>query len=714
VGGFRPLIIFHLGLLFSVLFAQQTYEVTGSVSVAATGKPLQNVNIVLVGTGRGAATDRQGRFTIAAIPAGSYQLVASAVGFLEVKQTIRVPLSAPLIIQMEESYLQMEAVVVTGTRSERLYSEAPVATEVISRQDIMDSGARDIGELLDQRAGVSVTSSVEGGAVVNLLGIDSKYILVLLDGQPITGKFNNRIDLDQISTAVVDKVEIIKGPSSSLYGSEAMGGVINIITHHKLARSPFTLDVRYTGDHDRFNPLAQREGKRNVRLNVFLPLKSTVIQLDGELLRANVDKAIQYIDVDQYQKLSLRGAVDWSIRPEHRLQVSASQFEKYELGRTPLMHTRTDVNRRSLDLSYQGKLFTNWDLRVLIRSEDYQRDYLQSRPWGPEVKAESTRETEREMEITGTYQAFENSLNFGAELQQDRFYSARVSGGQHVLDSQGLFFQHERQWSPHFTSILGLRVDDNEEIRPVFSPRTAFMYSFAERWKLRAMLGTGFRMPSFLDRYIEWNHQQFGYQIIGNPRLKPETSRGITLSLEYYHPGVYQVSLSAYYQQFKDMIVDSLLAPGHFTYVNVERVYYSGIELQGRWNMNPSWLLSWGYNYALNKDGKTGDLVPNHPIHSANLRLRYKHPQGRLRGALKVKFVGPYPVDEFIITSQVIARKQRSAYSVLDFDGSYRLNHMFTLSFGAKNLLDTTDDHFGPFIGRTVYIELNAEINRKG
>ena len=117
----------------------------------------------------------------------------------------------------------MDELVVTGTRTEKFRSEAPISTEVINKKEIQNSGARNIAELLSQRAGVSLQTSVAGGSILNVLGMDSRYVLILIDGQPITGKFNDRVSLDQILTVQVEKVEIVKGPSSSLYGSEAMG-----------------------------------------------------------------------------------------------------------------------------------------------------------------------------------------------------------------------------------------------------------------------------------------------------------------------------------------------------------------------------------------------------------------------------------------------------------------------------------------------------------
>ena len=126
--------------------------------------------------------------------------------------------------------LTMNELVVTATRTKKLHDNVPIATEIITKNDIENSGSRNIADLLSQRSGVSLQTSVEGGTVLNILGMDSRYILILMDGQPITGRFNNRVALDQILTSRVIKVEIVKGPNSSLYGSEAMAGVINIIT----------------------------------------------------------------------------------------------------------------------------------------------------------------------------------------------------------------------------------------------------------------------------------------------------------------------------------------------------------------------------------------------------------------------------------------------------------------------------------------------------
>ena len=122
----------------------------------------------------------------------------------------------------------------TGTRSNKIYKNTPIATEVISKRDLESSGALNIKELLLTQSGISESPSIYGAYDINIQGMDSKNILFLIDGQPVTGKFYNRISLDHISTDNVEKIEITKGPSSSLYGSSAMGGTINIITGYNI------------------------------------------------------------------------------------------------------------------------------------------------------------------------------------------------------------------------------------------------------------------------------------------------------------------------------------------------------------------------------------------------------------------------------------------------------------------------------------------------
>lgn len=684
----------------------------GRVVDLATGQPLIGVNVMVIGTHRGDATDMEGRFTIAGLPPGNITLLTSAIGYEDARTSVQLPRRDPLDIRLRETFFQMDEIVVTGTRTEKVFRDVPIATEVISRQDILDSGARNMGELLEQRSGVTVNPGVEGGQTVNLLGIDSKYILIMVDGQPVTGKFNNRISLDQISTTMVDKVEIIKGPSSAMYGSEAMGGVINIITNRRLSAAPLAVRSRFTGSREGWNPFYLDHGKRDLRLNFDQDWKNLRLQLDVDGLWANVDKSIKYIDVDRYQKLALRSDLTWQIAPAHVLSFWLNRFgttEENLLRSQDLVTATTEVERTTVLMEHRWQVTPALHLKTVGRQDRYGRQFSRL-----DEGASTTRENETEAEVNLVYETTTVTVNAGAELGRDVYRNERVSGGSHERALVGVYLQAEWQLPPDLTLIAGGRGDDNDEIDdPIFSPRLAAMYSLGEHWKLRASWGEGFRMPSFMDRYMDWSHLQYGYAIIGNPDLMPETSEGVNLGLEYYLPGLYQVTVTVYHNRFDDMIDDFMLEPGLFTYKNVGQVHFNGLEIQGRWNVSRSWLASWGYNYVNNRIVKSQDLpegepVPNTQPHMATVRLSHKHPGGRLSHALKTKLIAPYQASSFDPELGRYVGKEHAPQPVVDYDARLRLVGWLTLGVGVQNVLDYRDDEFGPFIGRTFYLELET------
>ncbi len=686
----------------------------GRVVDLATGQPLIGVNVMVIGTHRGDATDMEGRFTIAGLPPGNITLLTSAIGYEDARTSVQLPRRDPLDIRLRETFFQMDEIVVTGTRTEKVFRDVPIATEVISRQDILDSGARNMGELLEQRSGVTVNPGVEGGQTVNLLGIDSKYILIMVDGQPVTGKFNNRISLDQISTTMVDKVEIIKGPSSAMYGSEAMGGVINIITNRRLSAAPLAVRSRFTGSREGWNPFYLDHGKRDLRLNFDQDWKNLRLQLDVDGLWANVDKSIKYIDVDRYQKLALRSDMTWQIAPAHALSFWLNRFgttEENLLRSQDLVTATTEVERTTVLMEHRWQVTPALHLKTVGRQDRYGRQFSRL-----DEGASTTRENETEAEVNLVYETTTVTVNAGAELGRDVYRNERVSGGSHERALVGVYLQAEWQLPPDLTLIAGGRGDDNDEIDdPIFSPRLAAMYSLGEHWKLRASWGEGFRMPSFMDRYMDWSHLQYGYAIIGNPDLMPETSEGVNLGLEYYLPGLYQVTVTVYHNRFDDMIDDFMLEPGLFTYKNVGQVHFNGLEIQGRWNVSRSWLASWGYNYVNNRIVKSQDLpegepVPNTQPHMATVRLSHKLPGGRISQALKTKWIAPYQASSFDPKVGEYVREEHAPQPVVDYDARLRLVGWLTLGVGVQNVLDYRDDEFGPFIGRTFYLELETEL----
>ena len=218
-----------LFLLIPLSFANSQIKIAGTVIDNKSGSPLPLVNIYSSSSDVGEITDNKGRFSYTFNDKQRAELIFSHVAYENYHQVFDSTYDN-VVIRLNETLIQLNNVVVTSTRSGYLLRDVPVATEVIGKKEITESGATTVNELLQQRAGVSTSTNVDGGAIFNMLGLDSRYILILKDGQPITGQFNNRVDLNHISTNRLKKIEITKGPGSAVYGTDAMGGVINIIT----------------------------------------------------------------------------------------------------------------------------------------------------------------------------------------------------------------------------------------------------------------------------------------------------------------------------------------------------------------------------------------------------------------------------------------------------------------------------------------------------
>ena len=215
--------------LTCLLTSATNHQINGIVIDSKTLVGISDVNLYMPNLKSGVSTKDDGSFTLKINDTEDIQLRITHIAYVSKNMLINDKMEE-IIIKLNENFFISEDIVVTGTRSNKIYKNSPIATEVISRRDLESSGALNVNDLLLTQSGISASPAVYGGYDINIQGMNSKNILYLIDGQPVTGKFYSRTSLDQISTGNVEKIEITKGPSSSLYGSSAMGGTINIIT----------------------------------------------------------------------------------------------------------------------------------------------------------------------------------------------------------------------------------------------------------------------------------------------------------------------------------------------------------------------------------------------------------------------------------------------------------------------------------------------------
>ena len=699
--------VFVLSALSLLFGSSADDKVTGRVFDSSSKNSISNVNIYFPKEKVGATTDLNGNFQIEYKFDFPTTMEVAHIGYQTLYQTIDKNSSIDIDLALKKTFIKMDELVVTATRTKKLHKNVPIATEVINKSEIKRSGATNIADLLAQRSGVSLQTSVEGGSVLNLLGLDSRYILILVDGQPINGKFNNRVSLDQIQTYNVDKIEIVKGPSSSLYGSEAMAGVINIITTNELFEKSYDFSVRANNTENNVRNDGFGSGSSYLNFKINQPFKNLNMSLNVNLQEINRDQSIELIEIDLLKKQFLESILSFNVFENHDLSFKVNTYDQSESGKSKLMVTNTKIQRNNLSFSHAFKNYTQ-----TITSSTYKRNYLQNRPWGELERDDLTKESFVEYEGLFTKKIGKTDINSGIEIHSASYSSDRIKDGNQSILNKSIFLQTSFDVVEKFNFIIGIRNDDFSEYSSVINPRIGMMYSIDKNWKLRTAWGKGFRAPSFMERFIDWNHAQFNYSVQGNSQLKPEISNGTTLGVEYTDPSRHQISLMLYHTDFSNLINDYVIQPGLLSYQNIESATFSGLELMHQWKVSNYFNSRVSINWLDNRDEKNNPIPNTMPL-SINGNLSYFN-DNNVRTTFIVKWVAPYLPQEFDPSKGIFvnADKKLNGYAIIDLTGSKVFYDFINVRFGINNLTNYIDNRFGPFVGRSAFLEFSTNINK--
>ena len=708
----------YLIVLFLLIFSTAKPEIRleGTVLNQKNDSPIAMVNVYDSYSEIGAITNSEGKFSIILKDQKTAKLTFSHIAFDNYHQDFDSSKSN-LTIKMPETLIQLDDVVITSTRTGYLLRDVPIATEVISTKEIRESGAITVGELLSQRSGVSSSLNVDGGESFNMLGLDSKYILILKNNQPITGKFNNRVDLDQISVTRIKKIEIIKGPGSAIYGTEAMGGVVNIITEDIAESKLINFSYRASSFGGTPKQISNDPINSTIKNNIVVPINNITIANDITLQYFTKGQQFDYINSDEINKLNFNTDLNWK-KSNHQINISHQYFDHKDEGATRLSSgallftNATSIHRNQLMLSHHWDIKNQTSFEQTFRKVDYSRQYKVTNNNGVMDRNDITEENNSEYELLFNHRVKNLLLNGGLEFSRPQYKSDRIVGGNQKKDILGIFNQATFNLLSTIDIVAGIRLDQYSDTT-VVSPRLAFAYKPNSHWTYRTAYGHGFRAPSFMESLIDWDHIEFGYSVKGNPNLKPEVSKGITIGTEYRNNNNFQLSTLFYHNSFSNLIKDYPLESGVFSYTNIERANFTGIEIIAKWIINNSLSSTFNTNYLRNED-TNGNPIPNTMPLSIGGRLSYSPGNQRFLITLNLKGIGKYSPQEYdqlsgeYISSSIVV----NPYLVGDLQIIYSINPKYKLLIGSKNIGNHTNMSYGPYIGRTAYIEINTSIER--
>ena len=511
-----------LSLAAQSLFASASVTVTGAVR-DSRGEPLSGTVVTVVGNDRlYAVAGDDGRYTIS-VPDGAAVLRFHLLGYLTQDISLEKVKDNLLNVVLEEDLMNLETVVVTGTRTPRLLKESPILTRVITDLDIQRVDALNIGDLLESELpGIEFSYAMDQQVTLNMQGFGGNSVLFLVDGERIAGETLDNIDYNRLNLDNVQRVEIVKGAASSLYGSNAVGGVVNLISAG--ATEPWSVNVnaRYGAHNEQRygGSVGFQAGKLNSMTNAqYTSIDSYSMPSEGDYstfyggYNWSVKERLQYEPLDG---LKFTARAGYFFRERDLQSDTRDRYRDFSGG----LRGEWDINDRNrLELSYGFDQYDKSD--YLLFNETDVRDYS------------NVQHVVRGVYTYSLGKEGQHTMILGGDYMRDYLMSYQFEGnGYYVQHTADVFGQIEAKLSERWHLIGGLRYDFFSQKRlSHFSPKLSLMYSL-KNWSFRGSYSGGFRAPTLKEMYMSFDMASI-FMIYGNPDLEPESSENLSVSAEY-------------------------------------------------------------------------------------------------------------------------------------------------------------------------------------
>ena len=609
------------------MFSQMEFK--GMVLDSLSGGPVAGAVVRTHTYPSTAVTDGRGMFTVQINYSEGESVTVYSAGYRPYKALIN-PSVRDNVLLLTPVSLQLEEVVVTATRSPKKIKDVPVYTRVINAAAIKNSGIRSFASLLENEIpGIEFTSNA-GVPNIDMQGLGGNYVLVLVDGERLAGETRNNIDYAMINPENIERVEIVKGTSSTLYGSNAMGGVINIITKKNKKSFEGTLSAA-AGSYGYENYSGSAGVKRKnyaLQTNLFYKRTGSYLLEDTSLEkriyqdRTVVEPALNTTIVEGGSSYAAEQRIAYTGVDKLTLDAKGSYFkrERFNAGEEGrVMHnfyTNATANANAgyawgagqhLKGSYNFSDYRKYNYyRIVdIRQRDY-RDVLHSF-----------------RVVSDTRISPANSIVAGIEYLVQSLETYMFAGATSFsATSKSAFLQHDYRISPKLNLLSGLRLDKNSSYGEHLSPKIALKADFLSSWSVRASYAGGFRSPSLKELYTDWDHLGM-FQIVGNPGLQPEKNRNSMVTLTYTRPRLI-VGLNVFYNAITDKIgLFQNSTSDTIQYRNFDRQKLYGGELSAEIKVLPQATLQLGYSFVNDGMYEKGYKISTTRPHAANLKLEY-------------------------------------------------------------------------------------------
>lgn len=632
-------------------------RVTDSSGAALPGATITLRNLA-TGLERVRTTEADGSFRFSGLREGRYQFTASAQGFNVAERFIESLNGESIDLTLEPSALVDTVTVVSGSRQEELRENLNTRVDVIGRTRIRDSGDESVGEVLRELPGVVTrrgTAGTAGGAGEQIQGIDSRQVLVLFDGQPIIGARGIKrgvLNLDRQSINTLERIEVVKGASSALYGSDAIGGVINQISRDPLApvETSFTVsggslaraDIR--GDagfaRDRFILLVSGERHKQ---NPF-DLTPTTFDTTG----------VGFHRDDAFVKIG------YKLTPALALSAWGRSYWGRERGRALGEEGNLDS---SIDEDSQNfNIAADWQIdkraAAQIRGYTARWDEISNSLLSPaNTPIAPGNLFERYGKLDGSFSYLLGDRQFvqaGGEWTTTRYrgFNRLAMDSGHRAEVTSIWAQDRLSIANRATITVGLRFDKHSIFGSAVSPKAGLNFRLTEYWRIRASYGRGFRAPDLGQLFYRFLNPTNFYQVIGNPNLNPEYADSVQIGSEFtarnrrarfainlfrndvenliesnslgFIASPQQLRTIAERESIDLALFRPTLGRLLFLYKNIAQALTQGVEFDGDLSLPRGFSFGGAYTYLYARDRAASVPLINRHKHHGNIRFAWE------------------------------------------------------------------------------------------
>lgn len=636
--------------------------------------------------------------------------------------------SDTLYSDWENRGIDLSQVVVTATRTPKLLSEAPIQTMLITGKDIQRLDVANVEDVLKQELpGVEFSYSMNMQVNMNMAGFAGQSVLFLVDGERLAGETNDNVDFERLVTSNIERIEIVKGAVSALYGSCANGGVINIITRD-VSRLPLWRVNAYgrMGSHGE-----QRYGldlglhKRRFANTLSLAHNSTdcfrVYNRDNSPVPLRIDFVPGQSTLNVKDKAILQASD--KLRLTGRLGYYSRQMVRFT---HEAEHSRYYDYSAGLRADYEASESDHLELSYAFDQYDKTRYYAQSSMLLSGLNVREYSNVQNSLRALWNHTLPCGTLTFGADYMHDYLANTKLADADYNQSSADAFAQFDWTLTPHFELVGALRYDyfqigHHSQVTPKISAAW-----HQGRFNLRGGYGMGFRAPTLKELYYDFEAMS-GWIITGNSGLKPEQSHNFNLSADYTH-GCYNYTVIGYYNHIRNRITtgvpQSVDATAYLPYINLSEAEVLGFEAtaQARWHSGLGAKFSYCYTHEHKPGQAPNQFMPARP-HSLTYRLDYDHQFSRHYGlsvSLNGRWLSQVRNREYRSPQQPsegILRVRYPQYHLHKLQLTQRWRDIATLSLSVDNLLNYKPANYyynAPLTtGRTYSVSLSVSLEHR-